>query len=198
MKATLLLTVFVFTLSIFLLGCKGSKVYYGDPHEVETMTVDFGSTDLQMIAEKMVNSLLEHSVIKEGDRPVVFVQRIKNKTSEHIDTKSITDKIRTALIRSGKVRFTAVSDIPQEIVERLEYHQESGMVDPVTRKNYGKQIGSDYILYGEITSITKQKGRKTDVYYKITLNLVDVETAIIEWADEKEIRKGEQRKVFGP
>jgi PBP1b-binding outer membrane lipoprotein LpoB len=43
----------------------------------------------------------------------------------------------------------------------------------------------------------KRAGRRTDVYYKITLNLVDVQTAIIEWADEKEIRKTEKRPILG-
>jgi PBP1b-binding outer membrane lipoprotein LpoB len=36
------------------------------------------------------------------------------------------------------------------------------------------------------------------VYYKFTLNLVDVETGIIEWSDEKEIRKQANRAIFGP
>ena len=192
------LSVMCVVVGIFLLSGCGRKVWYGDPQQQETMTADYGSTDLQMIAEKMVNSLLVDKVITQKDQPpVVFVLRLKNKTSEHIDTKSITDKIRTALIRSGKVRFTAASDIPQDIQDQLEYHQESGLVDPNTRKDYGKQIGADYLLFGEITSITKRVGRKTDVYFKVTLNLSNLETAIIEWADEKEIRKGEKRRIFG-
>ena len=39
-----------------LLGLSGcvSKVQYGDATAVETLNTDFGSTDLQIIAEKMV------------------------------------------------------------------------------------------------------------------------------------------------
>ena len=36
---------------------------YGDSKSVETVTNEFGSTDLQMIAEKMVGSLLENPVL---------------------------------------------------------------------------------------------------------------------------------------
>lgn len=178
-------------------GCAARQVSYGDASKVETLTEEWGSTDIQTVADRMVGSLVRHPVIANGNRPVVQVSTLKNKTSEHIDTKSITDKIRTALIKTGMVRFTAVSDANREILENLEYQEGSGVVSKKSRKVVGKQIGADYLLYGEISSIVKQAGRTTDVYYKITLNLVDVETGIIEWSDEKEIRKQADRPLFG-
>jgi uncharacterized protein (TIGR02722 family) len=177
-------------LAVSLCAC-GSKVQYGDATAVETLTVDFGSTDLQMIAEKMVQSLLSAPVIQEGHLPVLQVSTVKNTTREHIDTKAITDKIRTTLLNSGKVRFTA-AELRQEVLQELEYQRQSGYVDPETRKPVGKQVGADFILTGDITSIAKQKDDTRDVYYKITLNLVDLETGLIAWADEKEIRKREE------
>jgi uncharacterized protein (TIGR02722 family) len=181
-------------LAFELIGC--TQVRYGNPGEVETLTVGFGSTDLQTIAEKMVQSLLISPVL-QGDRPVVYVSQVKNKTAEHIDTKSITDKIGTALLRSGKVRFTAAAEINRDLLDQLEYQVETGLVDPRTQKKLGRQIGADYMMYGEITSITKTAGRKKDVYYKFTLKLADIETGIIEWADEKEIRKEKQKPLLG-
>ena len=175
-------------------GC--ARVQYGSPGEVETLTQEFGSTDLQTIAEKMVNSMLVSPVIG-ADRPVIYVSQIKNKTAEHIDTKSITDKISTAMLKSGKVRFTAASEINKDLVDQLEYQENTGLVAPETRKKLGRQIGADYMIYGEITSITKKAKRKTDVYYKITLKLADIETGIIEWMDEKEIRKQAQKGILG-
>jgi uncharacterized protein (TIGR02722 family) len=166
----------------------GSKVQYGDPTAVETLTVDFGSTDLQMIAEKMVRSLLSSTIIQEGHRPVLQVTSVKNMTNEHVDTKAITDKIRTTLLNSGKVQFTAVEN-REDILEELEYQRDSGYVDQETRKAVGKQVGADFLLSGDITSIGKERGGTQDIYFKITLNLIDVETGLIAWADEKEIRK---------
>lgn len=179
-------------------GCaRGPKVRYGDPTKVETLNPDFGSTDLQTIADQMVNSMVRYPGIANGRRPVVQVSRVQNRTSEHIDTQSVTDKIRTALVKTGMVRFTAVSDINKEMLDNLEYQSASGVVDPRTAKRAGKQIGADYFLFGNISSIVKEAGRSTDVYYKFTLNLVDVETGIIEWTDEKEIRKEAKRPIFG-
>ena len=182
------LTFVVLSLS---LGACGTKVKYGDPTAVETLTVDFGSTDLQSIAEKMVRSLLSSPVIQERNRPVLQVATVKNRTNEHIDTKAITDKIRTTLLNSGEVQFTA-SEVRQEVLDELEYQRESGYVNPETRKPVGKMVGTDFLLTGEISSINKRKDDTKDVYYKITLNLVDIETGLISWADEKEIRKREE------
>jgi len=176
-------------------SCK-TDVFYGDPGAVETVTVAYGSTDLQSIAEKMVDSLIRHPAL--DGRPVLYVHEVKNKTSEHIDTKGITDKIRTAVLRSGRARFTASSDIPQDLIDQLDYQSAGrGIVDPATAKKFGKQVGADFMMFGDIMSITKQAGRVKDVYYKITLNLVDIETGLIEWAEEKEIRKGRKRPLMG-
>ena len=178
------------------LGACGTKVQYGDPTAVETLTVDFGSTDLQSIAEKMVQSLLSAPVIQERNRPVLQVATVKNKTNEHIDTKAITDKIRTTLINSGKVEFTA-ADIRQEVLDELEYQRQSGYVDSETRKPVGKQVGADFLLAGEISSINKQRGNTKDIYYKITLNLVNLETGLIALRKQRDRLRRARKPIIG-
>src|SRR5438045_289245 len=75
-------------------GCaSGPTVRYSDATKVETLTEEYGSTDLQGIAERMVQSLVRHPVISGGDRPVLQVGTVRNKTLEHIDTKTLSDKI---------------------------------------------------------------------------------------------------------
>ena len=187
-RTPILLTILL--VLVFSTSC-GTKVQYGDPDAVETLTVDFGSTDLQMIAAKMVQSMLSSPLIQEQNRPVIQVATVKNKTSEHIDTQAITDKIRTTMIQSGKVRFSA-AESREEVLRELEYQRGSGYVDAQTRKQVGKQVGADYLLTGEISSISKQKGNTRDMYFKMNMNLVNLETGLIDWADEKEIRKGEK------
>ena len=172
------------------------RVKYGDATAAETLTIDFGSTDLQMIAEKMVRSLLASPVVQQGNKPVILVGRLRNQTDEHIDTKAVTDKVRTTLLQSGEVRFVA-DEVREEVMEELTYQAGSGHVDPETRKRIGKLVGAGYLLMGEITSIRKKAARKTDLYFKITLNLVEIETGLIRWAEEKEIRKGQKKAVIG-
>jgi uncharacterized protein (TIGR02722 family) len=181
------------------LGCSGPVTTYGNAQATETVNADFGSTDLQMIADKIVNSLVASNRLQPdpadpGNPPLVSVTRLRNDTSEHIDTKSITDKIRTTLIKSGKVRFSAL-EMQGELME--QYKLQGVMADTATQKSAGRQVGSKYLLGGNISSIVKQNGSRKDVYYKVTLQATDIESAVIVWADEVEIRKDSVRRLFG-
>ncbi|KZY63859.1 penicillin-binding protein activator LpoB [Oleiphilus sp. HI0125] len=171
-------------------GCS-EKIAYGDATATETTTIGFGSTDLQSIATKMVDDVLASpfvaEVSKQG-RPVAFVDKIKNKTTEHIDTESITDSIQTKLLQSGKFRFVDMTAVEQ-VKKQLNYQQESGLVDPAKAVALGKQTGAQYMLYGNLSSIQKRNDDKKDVYYKFTMKVLNLETAELEWASEKEIRK---------
>ncbi len=91
---------------VALAACSGPQVRYGDAKAVETVNANYGSTDLQMIAEAMTRSLLQSKAISGSkDAPIVTLADVKNKTSEYIDTRVITDKIRTQLMKSGQVRL---------------------------------------------------------------------------------------------
>jgi uncharacterized protein (TIGR02722 family) len=182
----------------FLAGC-GPKVRYGDATATETVTVDFGSSDLQQIAAKMVDDVLVFPPVVQitaQRRPVVFVDRIKNKTIEHIDTESITDTIQTKLINSGKFRFVDMT-VVDRVRSQLEFQRDSGMVDDQQAMVMGRQVGAEYMLYGNLSSIVKRDNRTQDVYYKFTLKLLHLESGIIEWAGEKEIRKTRSRGWIG-
>lgn len=190
--------IFIIAVAIGLAGCQ-SKVQYGDATEVETVNENFGSTDLQAITAKMVDSMLRFPPVvamTAKDRPVIFVDKIKNKTSEHIDTESVTDSISNKLLRSGKFRFIDMTKV-DTVRKQLDYQNNAGMVDPSTAINFGRQIGAQYMLYGNLSSIVKQDGSTKDVYYKMTMRLMDLETGLIEWSDEKEIRKTKSKSFLG-
>ncbi len=188
----------LFLLSIVLSGCS-STVKYGDATEEETTTTEFGSTDLQLIAEKMVDSLLNFPPVMQitaNSRPILFVERIKNKTTEHIDMESITDTISSRLLLSGKFRFIDMTKI-NEVRAQVKYQNESDLVNKDTAVQIGRQVGAEYMLYGNLSSIVKKASSRKDVYFKFTLKLMHLETGIIEWSDEKEIRKTRENSFFG-
>ena len=157
-----------------LAGC--TSVKYGDSGAVETTTTGFGSTDLQQIATAMVDSLLSFPPIVEitaQRRPVMFVDTVKNKTSEHIDTESVTDTISSRLLRSGKFRFVDMTKVAA-LEKQLEYQLESGNVSDESAAKRGRQIGAEYMMYGNLSSIVKRDGSTKDVYYKFTLKVMNL------------------------
>lgn len=198
MKLKLITALFAGT--AFLGGCATTgNVSYGDAQAVETLTTDFGSTDLQMIATKMVDDMLSFPPVvqmTQSRRPVMFVDRIKNKTQEHIDTESITDTIQTKLINSGKFRFVDMTSV-NAMADQIAYQKQSGMVNQATSVRTGGHVGAEYMLNGNLSSIVKNAGGKSDVYYKFTLKLQNIQTGIVEWTSEKEIRKSGKRSTFG-
>lgn len=182
---------FALCAAVGLSGC-AEKTRYGDARGVETVTNQFGSTDLQMIAESMTRSMLNTPIVSGGDRPIVTVQEVRNKTSEYIDTRAITDSIRVELQKSGRVRFAVDAAAMEQQIEELK-RQQSDYYDANKSAEIGKMVGAAFRLEGNITSIVKEASGVKDVYYKFNLQLWNVQNGLLEWTDEKEIRKTTSR-----
>ena len=170
--------------------------YDKDVNEENLMDDRWSETDMQKTVQFLVNSAVKHRAIANAKKPpVVMVTRLQNKTSEHIDTQSITDMITVELVNSGTVQFVdkAARD---DVAEELEY-QASGTTDRTSRKRRGNQVGADLILNGRIDSIVKEVGKAKTVYYKITLNLTNLSTNLIVWTNHKQIRKRYKKRRVG-
>ena len=175
-------------------GC-ATTVEYGDATSSKPISTDFGSADLQQIAATMVDSMLADEVLQDisvDGPPLLIVDKVKNKTMQHIDTESVTDSIRTKLIRSRKFSF---QDRTTEgaLNEELAYQQVASK-DPVAS---GQQDAPQYMLTSNLSEIEQNQGRLQDVYYKYTMSLRDLKSGRLIWADEKEIRKQKTRSIFG-
>jgi uncharacterized protein (TIGR02722 family) len=168
-------------------GC-AEKTRYGDARGVETLTNQFGSTDLQLMAESMARSMNQAPVIASANLPVVTVQEVRNKTSEYIDTRAITDSIRSELQKGGKVRFAVDATGMSQQTEELK-RQQSELYAKEQAAEMGRMVGAQYRLEGNIVSIVKQVKDAKDVYYKLNLQLWNIRNGLLEWSDEKEIRK---------
>ncbi len=83
------------------------------------------------------------------------------------------------------------------MAQQLAYQKQSGMVNQATAVRTGGHIGAEYMLNGNLSSIVKNAGGKSDVYYKFTFKLQNLQTGIVEWTGEKEIRKAAKRSTFG-
>lgn len=165
-----------------------TKGAYDDPNKIVLLDDKFNENDMQLMAKKLVDSLVADPIIANiKTKPTIMVGNVRNRTEEHIDVKSLTDKIRTALIQSRRFNFID-KEARQEIAEEYEY-QGSGYVAPETKKGPGKQVGADYLITGDISSNIQEVGNDKVIYYKVTMNLTNLEKNMIEWSDEKEIRK---------
>ena len=184
---------------VALAGC-GPKAFtkgeYDDPTRVELLDDKFNEADMQQMADTMIKSIVACSYVASSPKPpVVIVERIANRTEEHIDTVSMTDKIRTALIKSGKIRFVNKEE-RGTLSDEYDYHA-AGNVSSHTAKKRGAQVGADYILSGNLSTNVQEVGNEKYIYYKLTVNLTGMESSTIDCTDEKEIRKKYRKRSIG-
>lgn len=166
-------------------------VRYGDAKGVETTTNEFGSTDLQVIAENMAKKMLQSPAIANSNTVVrLRIEDVRNLTSEpQIDTRMITNRIRRQLLNSGRVEFVADDAGMKTQIDGLARQNNSGLYDSKTTARVGKMEAEKYAVRGSIRSIVKRGANVKDVFYTFELSLTDKQRGVEVWADDQEIRK---------
>lgn len=180
-------------------GC-GPKAFtkgeYDDPTRVELLDDKFNESDMQQMADTVIKAMVACNYVANSPKPpVVMVEKVSNRTEEHIDTVSMTDKIRTALIKSGKVRFVNKEE-RGTLNDEYDYNA-AGNVSGQSAKKRGKQIGADYILSGNLATNVQQVGNDKFIYYKLTVNLTNTETSTIDCTEDRELRKKYRKQSIG-
>lgn len=179
----------------------GFEGEYSDPAKSEIVDDKWNETDARKTAEHMIKGMLDKPWLQtyvsghKGQRPIVIVDDVENRTSEHLDVKQLTDYIQDELINSGKVRFVNKGS-REKLLEEIKY-QQSGNVSKDTAKKSGKQIGADYLLSGSVSSQEHMMDERKTVTYFTTLTLTNIETFELEWSTKYEIKKSFRRAGAG-
>ena len=189
---------------LVLLGVFGCTVTTREVASDEKVIYDEGYhfSDKKAIVDDMTQSLLgKHPLVRATDRPVLIVYGIANRTAEHISTSAISDDIRQALVQSGRVRM--VNESQRKNIEQETSYQYGGSVAAETRIQRARQVGARYMLSGTLRSIKKDEPRqfrltkKTLMYYSLNLELTDIQTGLIEWADSTEVIREASKPFIG-
>jgi len=177
----------------FLQSCGTRKVERIDTEEIIDLSGRWNDTDSRMVAEAMVNQVLEAHWLKNfeekhnGERPVVIVGLVYNKSHEHIEAETFIKDIERAFINSGKVRLVQAGDKREELRKERAAQQE--FASPETVKAWGRGLGADFMMNGDINSTVDTYKKERVNYYQVNLELTDIETSEIVWIGDKKIRK---------
>lgn len=162
------------------------------------MDTSYDFADLRLLAET-VSSELESSPILDK-KPILVVLGIENRTDEHIDTKAISDTIRTKLINDGKASF--INESRRDAFMHEQGYQLANCT-PETQTLIGKQLGARYMLTGSLIKITKDTpkqlslSKKEQVYFRLTVEVTDIQTGLIAWTTQKERVRGASKPILG-
>jgi len=112
---------------------------------------------------------------------------VRNKTDEHIAVETFVGDIERAMINSNEVTVMASAEereqIRDERADQQKYSSEESM------KQWGREVGADYMLGGLISSITDEVEGEKVVFYQVDLTLYDLETNAKVWTGQKKIKK---------
>jgi len=188
--------------SLLMLGGCAATTRTLDPDTEQHYDASYDFSDKKQIVSTLTESLLGSPLVStEIDKPIIIVYGIDNETSEHINTGGITDDIRLALIKSGEYRF--INRKQRENLTAEADYQYAGFVAPEQRVNEGRQLGANFILSGTLRSIEKEQpkqwrlNKREIIYYSMNLELTDLETGEISWADAVEIARESSRPIIG-
>ena len=174
----------ILVFSMIFSAC-GSTVEYGDASK-DKGSAEWGPKEIKMTTSMMVGSI--YSYLKDEWKQPAFLQvkKFQNKTSEHIDTKMISEEIVTQLI---KKRISFVDDsLTAEALEEMEKGM-SGMIDPDSAVPMGYLKSPNMYLTGDVRDNVRTVKGKNIQYLVVTLKLYNLKTGIIMWQEQKEFLK---------
>lgn len=188
-------------LSLFAVVCLAAMLAGCSTHKVQRVSVDekidlsgrWNDTDSRMVAEEMVSQITRGAWIDNyskshgGDKPVVIVGLVYNKTSEHIEAATFIKDIERAFINSGRVRLVQAGEKREEMRRERAAQQEFASLQ--TAKQWGRELGADFMLNGDIASIIDTYRKEQVTYYQVTLELSDLESNEVVWMGDKKIKK---------
>lgn len=195
-----LISVLLLSLFLGISGCATTRTL--DPAAEAHYDANYDFSDKKKIVDALTESLLSvRQLPPAGSKPILIVYPVANETAEHISTSGITDDIRLELIRSGKYRF--INEAQRRNIQKETAYQSAGYVDPSMRIAQGQQLGADYILSGALRSIEKKQQpqirltKKKMVYYSLNLEMTDLTTGEIAWADKVELARESSKPIIG-
>jgi penicillin-binding protein activator len=180
------------TLLSLLFACQTRTVTRISPDTPVDLSGRWNDSDSRVVADKMINELLSSPKFKEyaaerAKKPAIVVGSIRNKTSEHIDAGNYIKKLEVAIYNSDIAELVESEEFRDKL--RVERAQQQDFADESTVSQWGKEIGADLMLFGEMTSEVDTHNNKRVVNYITTLFLTDIETNKRIWYGQQEIKK---------
>jgi penicillin-binding protein activator len=177
---------------VFFVSCQTRKVTRIDPSTQIDLSGRWNDTDSRKVADQIIYDLFDSDKFKTyasqlGRKPVIIMGLIRNKTSEHIDAENFVKKFEVVIHNSSLADIVESDEFRDKL--RVERSQQQDFADPATVKQFGKELGADVMLFGEMTSEVDTYNKQRVVNYITTVFLTDIETSRRIWYGQNEIKK---------
>jgi penicillin-binding protein activator len=201
-KISRLLAACLLGAALIVAGCASKKVVSRvDTNETIDLSGNWNDTDSRLVANEMTTDALGRPWLvnfakDKGKNPAIIVGAIKNLTDEHIATGTFVGDIEKAFVNSGNVRVVSTKSEREGV--REERQDQQANASPESMKQFGMELGADYMLLGQINKITDQEGKEKVAFYQIDLTLTDLQSNEKVWIGDKKIKKFIARAPYKP
>jgi uncharacterized protein (TIGR02722 family) len=181
-----------------LTGCGSTEVKRVSADKEIALSDRWNATDSRLVAEEMITDMLSFPWASQfelqNDRlPTIIIQRIANKSHEHIALDTFINDIKRSVIRSGKASFVAGGE-EREAVRDERVDQELNAKDA---KQQGQEKAADFALSGSVNSLVDKVDNERVTFYQVDLKLIDMESNLEVWNGQKKIQKFQKKSSFG-
>lgn len=188
----------VATVAVAVVGCAGTRVSRVDNDQEIALSDRWNDKDSQLVAEEMITDMLSFPwardfEMKNSTRPTVIIQRIANKSHEHVAIDTFVNDIKRSIIRSGRADFVASGEERQAI--RTERQDQE--LNAVKGKEQGQEQAADFALSGSLNSIVDQADGDRVTFYQVDMKLIDMANNREVWNGQKKIKKLQEKGGFG-
>lgn len=191
---TLVLAMGLMTGLLMLAGCGGGgkTVYRTDVGDQIDLSGNWNDVDSQMVSEALMTQItaspwVEDFRAEKGNKPVLIIGTVRNKTPEHIAVKTFIGDLERSFINSARVKVVASAEERDQV--RAERADQQEFASQETMKQWGREKGADFMLIGEInTQFDREEGDEVK-YYQVDCYLVDLLDNTKVWAGVEKIKK---------
>lgn len=183
----------VLAVAAALAGCASKKeVVRTDAGERIDLSGNWNDTDAQQVSAALADQIsrgpwIENFLAEKGRKPTLIIAPVRNKTAEHIATRTLVDELERDFINGGRVRIVASAEEREQV--RTERADQQEFSSPETMKKWGLEKGADVMLIGEVNQIVDSEGRQSVRYYQVDCYLVDLQDNTKLWAGFEKIKK---------
>ena len=188
----------VATVVVAVVGCAGTRVSRVDNDQEIALSDRWNDKDSQLVAEEMITDMLSFPWARDFEmqnsaRPTIIIQRIANKSHEHVAIDTFVNDIKRSIIRSGRADFVAGGEERQAI--RTERQDQE--LNAAKGKEQGQEQAADFTLSGSLNSIVDQAGGDRVTFYQVDMKLIDMANNREVWNGQKKIKKLQEKGGFG-
>lgn len=151
------------------------------------------STDVRSMAERMAREISGINWPKVGVTPRVALLPLNNQTRFRIDPQLLQNKLVKDLINFSQGRVSYLARDSEQAVMTERAKKRAGIYDQ--GKSTLSMAGADYLLKGEMRSLSKASREGVSDYIVYSFQLIDAESGVILWMGDYETKKMSQTGV---